>query len=84
MSRLVITPDDAVGCFPVEDEPTPTMIGQGNLCERRTRREEIGVGGSVAGWESVWGGIAEWVVRSRTVRAEGVNVISYVIGEGYR
>lgn len=53
MSRFVITPfvDDAG--FPKEEEPIPTTIGQGNLCERKTRREEIGVGGSVAGCESV-------------------------------
>ena len=54
----------------------PTTTGQGSLWERKTRREEDGVGGSVAGWDNVWEGIAEWVVRSNTVRAEGVNMTS--------
>lgn len=61
--------------------PEPeTVTCQGNLCERRTRREVAGVGGSVAGWERVCDGIAEWVARSMTVRAEGVKETSYVIG----
>ncbi len=57
-----------------------TITGHGNLCERRTRRAPAGVGGSVAGWESVWEGMAECMLRSSTVRAEGVKETSYVIG----
>ena len=57
-----------------------TTTGQGNLCECRTRRAPAGVGGSVAGCESVCAGIALCVARSSTVRAEGVKETSYVIG----
>jgi len=32
-----------------ELELGPTMTGHGNLCERSTIRDDIGVGGSVAG-----------------------------------
>lgn len=56
------------------------MTGHGNLSERRTRREATGVGGSVAGCERVCAGTALCVVRSRTVREEGVYVMSYEIG----
>ena len=48
------------------------MTGHGNLSERSTRREAADVGGSVAGCESVCAGTAVCVVRSRTVREEGV------------
>jgi hypothetical protein len=56
------------------------MTGHGNLSERSTKRELAGVGGSVAGCESVCAGTAVCVVRSRTVREEGVYVTSYEIG----
>ena len=56
------------------------MTGHGNLSERSTRREAADVGGSVAGCESVCAGTAVCVVRSRTVREEGVYVASYEIG----
>lgn len=56
------------------------MTGHGNFDERRTRRAPEGMGGSVAGWARVCDGMAEWVARSRTVRAEGVKVMSYVSG----
>ena len=61
--------------------PEPvTITGHGNLSQRRMSFEEEGVGGSVAGSESVWVGMAEWVARSRTVRAEGEKETSYVSG----
>ena len=52
---------DPFFCGPmVKRGPEPvTTTGQGNLWERSTRREVDGVGGSVAGWESVCDGIAE-------------------------
>ena len=57
-----------------------TMTGQGNLSERSISFELEGVGGSVAGWESVCGGMAVCVARSKTVRAEGEKATSYDIG----
>ena len=63
----------------LEDEcEALTMTGQGNLCERRMMRDAAGVGGSVAGSASVCVGMGECVAWSSTVRAEGVNVTSYV------
>lgn len=54
----------------------PTTTTQGSFGDRRTRRELAGMGGSVAGWANVTAGKGEWMVRSTTVRAEGVNATS--------